>query len=117
MLWTMARAITDTARVNRYRVYFVLISSLAPTLSFASVLADDNGDDAETAQLPPVLVESTAIDGAAIEADKVPGNLQTISAHDIARDGAPSLTRALDSQLGSVSIGDDLDDPFQPDIL
>ena len=27
------------------------------------------------------------------------------------------LTAALDSNLSSVSINDDLDDPFQPDIL
>ena len=35
----------------------------------------------------------------------------------LSRDGSPSLTGALNANLSSVSINDDLDDPFQPDIL
>ncbi len=46
-----------------------------------------------------------------------PGNVQIISSDDIRRDGSASLTGALNSNLSSISINDDLDDPFQPDIL
>jgi hypothetical protein len=79
--------------------------------------ADDRGTEANRQQLPTVYIDATAIAGAAIDADKVPGNVQFITASDIARDGISSVTHALNAQLGSISLGDDLDDPFQPDIL
>jgi iron complex outermembrane receptor protein len=79
--------------------------------------ADDSGTEANRQQLPTVYIDATAIAGAAIDADKVPGNVQSITASDIARDGVSSVTHALNAQLGSISVGDDLDDPFQPDIL
>jgi iron complex outermembrane receptor protein len=68
-------------------------------------------------QLPTVVVEATAIAGAPIDADKVPGNVQTLSAADLSRSGPASLTGAMDERLGSININDDLDSPFQPDIL
>jgi iron complex outermembrane receptor protein len=49
--------------------------------------------------------------------DKIPGNVQVLSAADLSREGSASLTTALNSNLSSVNINDDLDDPFQPDIL
>jgi iron complex outermembrane receptor protein len=73
---------------------------------------------ANTKQLPTVVVEATAIPGGtALDADKVPGNVQSLSASDLTRNGSASMTQALNSQLGSISINDNLDDPFQPDIL
>jgi len=71
-----------------------------------------------TKLLPTVVVEATAIPGgAAIDADKIPGNVQSLSASDLARNGSASLTQAMNTQLGSINIDDNLDDPFQPDIL
>ena len=78
----------------------------------------DNTVAAGTSQeLQTVVVEATAIPGVAIDADKIPGNVQTLSAADISADGTASLTHALDSKLGSINVNDALDDPFQPDIL
>jgi iron complex outermembrane recepter protein len=68
-------------------------------------------------QLQTVVVEATAIPGAAVDADKIPGNVQSVSASDLSRDGSANLTGAMDSRLGSININDTLDDPFQPDIL
>jgi iron complex outermembrane recepter protein len=68
-------------------------------------------------ELQTVVVEATAIPGSVVDADKIPGNVQTLSAADLTRDGTPSLTAAMDSRLGSININDALDDPFQPDIL
>jgi iron complex outermembrane receptor protein len=73
--------------------------------------------DADTAQLQTVVVTATAIPGADIELDKVPGNVQILTSADIVRDGSASLTGALNSNLSSISINDDIADPFQPDIL
>jgi len=68
-------------------------------------------------QLQTIMVESTAIPGTTIDIDKIPGNVQVLSAADLTREGSASLTSALNSNLSSVNINDDLDDPFQPDIL
>src|SRR5580658_9651395 len=64
-----------------------------------------------------VTVTATALPGVPIDIDKIPGNVQVLSAADLSREGSASLTTALDSNLSSVNINDDLDDPFQPDIL
>ena len=68
-------------------------------------------------KLPVVTVTATAIPGATIDIDKVPGNVQVITSQDIRRNGSASLTNALNSNLSSININDDIDDPFQPDIL
>ncbi|TAL91202.1 MAG: hypothetical protein EPN69_10745 [Rhodanobacter sp.] len=63
-------------------------------------------------------VQATAIpEGAAIDADKIPGNVQTLSAADLSRNGSASMTQAMNTQLGSINIDDNLNGPFQPDIL
>jgi iron complex outermembrane receptor protein len=67
--------------------------------------------------LPAVVVQATAIAGAPIDIDKVAGSVQILSAADLSRSGSASLTGALNSQLSSVSVNDDADDAFQPDIL
>jgi iron complex outermembrane receptor protein len=67
--------------------------------------------------LAPIVVESSALAGGGIDIDKIPGNVQVLDANDLLRDGAASLTAAMNSSLGSVNINDNLVDPFQPDIL
>ncbi|MGA2562878.1 MAG: TonB-dependent receptor [Steroidobacteraceae bacterium] len=67
--------------------------------------------------LQTVIVEATAIPGAAIDADKIPGNVQTLTAVDLTREASANLTGTMDARLGSVNVNDSLDDPFQPDIL
>jgi hypothetical protein len=60
---------------------------------------------------------TTPLPGTGIDIDKLPGNIQSVTVSDLARDGAASLLSAVDRRLGSVNFNDDLDDPFQPDIL
>src|ERR1700722_8835031 len=62
------------------------------------------------------VIGTTPLPGSGIDPDKFPGNVQTLDAGDISREGDPNLTQPLSDKLGSVSINDDLDDPFQPDI-
>ncbi len=68
-------------------------------------------------QLPSIVVESTPIPGSSVDIDKIPGNVQTLSAADLSRSGSASLTGAMISGLSSISVNENLDDPFQPDIL
>ena len=87
------------------------------------LMAEASAAWAETVESGPqsteeiVVIGVTPIPGTEIDSDQIPGNTQTLSAHDLTRDGSASLVGALRNQLGSVSINDDLDDPFQPDIL
>jgi iron complex outermembrane recepter protein len=64
-----------------------------------------------------VVVGTTPVPGMTVDADKVPGNVQTLSDADLKRDGTSSLITGLGTRLGSVNINDTLADPFQPDIL
>lgn len=78
----------------------------------------DQMTPANAKQLATVVVQASAVPGgAALDADKVPGNVQSLSADDLTRNGSASVTQALNAQLGSVSLNDNLNDPFQPDIL
>ena len=63
------------------------------------------------------IVGTTPLAGTGIDIDKLPGNIQSATASELTRDGAPSLLSAMDRRLGSINLSDDLDDPFQPDIL
>ncbi len=99
----------------------LLLCSVA-ALRFTTTTAADTADASQTGPtgsvpLQPVVVTATALPGATIDIDKIPGNVQVLSAADLSREGSASLTRALDATLSSINIDDDLDDPFQPDIL
>jgi iron complex outermembrane recepter protein len=81
---------------------------------------------AQTENAPPgssqgvetvVVTATTPVPGSGIDADKLPYNIQTLSAADMTREGSASVITALNDQLGSVNINDNLDDPFQPNIL
>ena len=64
-----------------------------------------------------VVVTGTPLPGTAVDIDRIPANVALLSSAELTRQGPASLPRALNANLGSVSINDDLDDPFQPDIL
>jgi iron complex outermembrane recepter protein len=105
--------------VNRL-LFAAILPSCAIGISMNTAAIADNSDPGEaggTEKLQTVVVTATAIPGTTIDIDKIPGNVQVLSAADLTREGSASLTSALNSNLSSVNINDDLDDPFQPDIL
>jgi iron complex outermembrane receptor protein len=63
------------------------------------------------------VISVTPLPGTGIDIDKTPSNTQTLSVTDLALGGSHSIIGALGDRLGSVSINDNLDNPFQPDIL
>ncbi len=78
----------------------------------------DAVDRRATPALPEVvIVGTTPLAGTGIDTDKLPINIQSVTAADLSRSGTASLISAVDGGLGSVNINDNLDDPFQPDIL
>jgi iron complex outermembrane recepter protein len=96
------------------RGYAVAIAICAAALLMSSY---GHADATDGPTLEAVVVTATAIPGTTIDIDKIPGNVQVLSAADLSREGSASLTTALNSNLSSVNINDDLGDPFQPDIL
>ncbi len=97
---------------------FALAASLGIWAGGAGAADDAAGPEGASQALQEVLViASTPLPGAAIDVDKIPGNTQVLSAGDLARQGPASLTTALNATLSSINLNDDLDDPFQPDIL
>ena len=67
--------------------------------------------------LHAVVVTATAIPGASVRIDRIPGNVQIVDADELTREGTASLTTALNDRLSSISVNDNIADPFEPDIL
>jgi iron complex outermembrane receptor protein len=63
------------------------------------------------------IVATTPLTGVGVDVDKLPGAIQVLDAASLTREGSASVISALNDQLGSVNLNDNLDDPFQPDIL
>jgi iron complex outermembrane receptor protein len=66
---------------------------------------------------PVVVIGVSPLPGTGVDIDKTPSTVETLSQADLARGGTSSAIAALAGQVGSVNLGDNLDDPFQPDIL
>lgn len=70
-----------------------------------------------TTTLPTVEVIGTSpVPGTGIDRDKVPSNVQTFSAPDVAKQGPAGIGTSLDQRLGSVNINSNQDNPYQPDL-
>ncbi|MEA2754015.1 MAG: iron complex outerrane recepter protein, partial [Aliidongia sp.] len=90
-----------------------MFSLLAATSIVAQAQTSENPTHTESI----TVIGTTALPGTGIDINKVAGNPQTLSADDLARSGSPSVVSALGDQIGSVNVNDNLDNPFQPDIL
>jgi iron complex outermembrane receptor protein len=89
---------------------------LPGVFAMASLAAAADKSDEALAQI--LVIGATPIPGMNIDADKIPGNAQSLSAADLRQlDGNASIINGLSNRLGSVNINDTLADPFQPDIL
>ncbi len=92
-----------------------LLAGLAGIVIGSYACALDEASSEPLTQI--VVVGTTPVPGMTVDADKVPANLQTLSAADLRQDGTSSLVNALSTRLSSINSNDTLADPFQPDIL
>jgi iron complex outermembrane receptor protein len=117
---TLSAVKNKTRTIGRCVPYATLFLGFASAVSAQT--ADQQGNPAAGANAGPtkpqtVAVTATALPGDTIDIDKIPGNVQVLTSSDLIRDGSASLTDALNSNLSSVNVNDDIADPFQPDIL
>jgi iron complex outermembrane receptor protein len=83
----------------------------------AAAQTASNRSPPSTALEPLTVVGTTPAAGVGIDIDKLPQSIQVLDARSLTRAGPASVIAALNAELGSVSVNDNLDDPFQPDIL
>jgi iron complex outermembrane receptor protein len=113
-MFNNSRSSVATER-RRSLVVFALIAFLGGGCASAGAL---EASSTPAPVLPEIsVIGTTPLPGTRIDADKVPGNVQSVYSADLAQDGTASLIRALGARLSSVNIDDTLADPFQPDIL
>src|ERR1700733_13364242 len=97
------------------------LQALVVVLAAAQAKAQTTGAEAppgsEIQREEIIVVGTTPLPGTKIDVDKLPYTVQTLQAPDLTREGTASIITTLNDQLGSVNINDDLNDPFQPDIL
>jgi iron complex outermembrane receptor protein len=106
----------NVTTVNRCR--FVAVGAVHLLAAWSSLPAHAaDSEEASTGLATVTVIGTTPVPGASIDADKVPSNVESVRASDLARGGTASLSRALNEQLGSININDTLADPFQPDIF
>jgi iron complex outermembrane receptor protein len=106
--------------VHRHYVAAILVfaaSGLSDCLPAFADTADNSQGTGSSDKLQTIVVTATAIPGTTIDIDKIPGNVQILSSAELTREGSANLTGAMNSTLSSVNINDDINDPFQPDIL
>jgi len=94
-----------------------LLCSIAHAAAPAQAATPGADPDGPPAREEIVVIGVAPLPGSGVNPDKFPANTEILSAGDVTRDGQASVLRAINSNFGSVNINDDLNDPFQPNIL
>ena len=106
----------------RDRGWRVLGASLGLAVAFSPLcLAGPvfaGADQSGTSEVAEVtVIAATPLPGTKLNIAKAPYDVRTLSAADLDFGGVADATGAMSSRLGGVSINDNLDDAFQPDLL
>ncbi|HWW21473.1 MAG TPA: TonB-dependent receptor, partial [Steroidobacteraceae bacterium] len=89
---------------------------LVPGVSMAQHADLDAGSSSGPLEEVDVIA-NTPLPGTAIDADKIPANVESIRAADLTREGSAALAGTLNRRLGGINLSDTLADPFQPDLI
>jgi iron complex outermembrane receptor protein len=104
--------------LRRISAHWLCLWVLATILTAVSPVAVAQQVPQNTHELDEVVVVGvTPVPGFKVDKDKIPGNIQTLRASDLTRNGAASVLNALAQQVSSVNFNDTLADPFQPEVL
>ncbi|HEX5279701.1 MAG TPA: TonB-dependent receptor [Micropepsaceae bacterium] len=75
---------------------------------------------AQSGAPPPetvTVIATSPLPGTGIDVDRLPNVTETVSGADLQREGIANTAGTLNEELGDININDNLDDPYQPDIL
>jgi iron complex outermembrane receptor protein len=82
-----------------------------------SLAAAETSASSEEGAIETIAVVTSPLPGIAIDRDKIPTDVQTFTATDLAREGTSSLVQTLADRASSVNISSTLGDDFQLDIF
>ena len=91
--------------------------NLLPVLCLIFVNGGALAEEQEAVELEAVeVVGVTPLHGSGVSADKIPANVQTVSADQLKKAQTISLSDYINRYLGSVSVNEAQNNPLQPDI-
>ena len=92
---------------------------VASTLACTQARADEAAPDPApgAAPLHITVIGTTPFDGFGIDRDEIPADTVVLTPQDISRTGPASLTRALNEDVGGITLDDATGNPFQPNLL
>src|SRR3954467_15946277 len=92
-------------------------SAMAAILSLNATLAAAAENPAAELEAPTVeVVGTTPVQGIGVPVNQVPSNVQTTTGADIQRQRTLDLTEYMENNLGSVTLNQGQNNPFQPDV-
>jgi len=92
---------------------WILLASASASAPALAAVADAATDVDQI-----VIIGTTPIPGIGIDIDKVPSHVQSLSAHDLSRDGQPALLPgAAARRMASVNLNNEQSSEFQPDFV
>jgi outer membrane receptor protein involved in Fe transport len=100
------------------KTYRLLTAALIANVISQPVFAEDNAPNkASVLEVPKIeVIGTTPLPGIGVPLEKVPGNVQNISAEKIGKQKALGIADFIDQNGGSVTAGAGQNNPFQPDI-
>lgn len=93
-----------------------ILSSAMMLFVVASVQAADEHFTEQAIELEPLSIVNTTPLGAGVPIEKVPANVQLMTAEELAKAQSISIADYMNQHMGSVTVNDAQNNPFQPDI-
>jgi iron complex outermembrane receptor protein len=91
--------------------------ALSAVLALACALANAAENPAAELEAPTVeVIATTPVPGIGVPVNQVPANVQATTGANIEKQATSSLTEFMDNNLGSVTLNDGQNNPFQPDV-
>jgi outer membrane receptor protein involved in Fe transport len=86
-------------------------------LAGVPLIARAQAEPATAAVEPVTVIGATPLPGTKVDVAKAPYDVRSLSAADLEFGQIPNAAEAMSRRMAGVSVNDNLDDPFQPDLL
>ena len=104
------------SKFNVRRWAWLLPLTFVGCVAFADDFSERDAAQASAKDIPEVVVVGVSpVQGAGVPLDEAPSNVQTLTARQIEKDHAQTLTDVLDREFSSLALSDTEGSPFQKD--